>query len=42
MFGQLGFPATFPSLGEIRRKVEEKTTELPGRIGVEGVDCVHP
>jgi hypothetical protein len=42
MIGQLGFPATFPSLGDIRRKVEEKTAELLGHVGVEGADCVHP
>lgn len=42
MIGQFRFSGAFPSLGEIRRKVEEKATELLGHIGVEGADCVHP
>lgn len=42
MIGQFRFSGAFPSLGEIRRKVEGKTAELLGRMGVEGADCVHP
>ena len=42
MIGQLRFPAAFPALGEIRRKVEERATELLDHIGREGADCVHP
>jgi hypothetical protein len=42
MIGQFRFSGAFPSLGEIRRKVEEKTTELLDHMGGEGGDCVHP
>lgn len=42
MIGQLRFSGVFPSLGDIRRKIDEKTTELFDHIGAEGADCVHP
>jgi hypothetical protein len=42
MIGQLRFSGAFPTLGEIRRKIEEKTTELLDHAGAEGADCVHP
>jgi hypothetical protein len=42
MIGQLRFLGAFPFLGEIRRKIDEKTTELLDHIGAEGADCVHP
>jgi hypothetical protein len=42
MIGQLRFSGAFPSVGEIRRKIDEKTTELLDHTGAEGADCVHP
>ena len=42
MIGQLRFSGAFPSLGEIRRKLDEQATELLDHIGAEGADCVHP